>query len=37
MSSSHHKESWIDRWWILLIIIFGLLFIAMLDSFHPMG
>jgi len=37
MSSSRKQVSWVDRWWILLVIIFGLLFVAMLDSFHPMG
>jgi hypothetical protein len=37
MSSAHEPESWFDRWWILLVIIFGLLFLTMLVSFHPMG
>lgn len=37
MSSSHEQESWFDRWWILLVILFGVLFVAFLDSFHPMG
>jgi hypothetical protein len=37
MSSPHEQESWVDRWWILLVILFGLLFVALLFSFHPMG
>lgn len=37
MSSSHEKESWFDRWWILLVILFGVLFVTLLVSFHPMG
>jgi len=35
--SSHHQEPWIDRWWIPLVILFGVLFVALLDFFHPMG
>ena len=34
MSSAHH-EPWLDRWWPLLVILFGVLFVTMLVSFHP--
>lgn len=39
MSSSHGHgtESWLDRWFPLLVIIFGLLFVTMLVTFKPMG
>ena len=30
------KESvWLDRWWPLLVILFGILFVALLVSFKP--
>lgn len=35
MSSSHESESWLDRWWQLLVILFGLLFVLILVSFNP--
>ena len=35
MSSSHHSEPWIDRWWPLLVITFGLIFVTFLISFKP--
>jgi len=35
MSSS--SESWLDRWWPLLLIIFGVAFVTFLVSFHPLG
>jgi steroid 5-alpha reductase family enzyme len=35
MSSSHKSEPWIDRWWPLLVIVFGLLFVTLLTQFHP--
>jgi hypothetical protein len=35
MSSS--SESWLDRWWPLLVILFGLAFVTLLVSFHPLG
>lgn len=37
MSSSHKTESWLDRWFPLLVIAFGLLFLTLLVSFKPMG
>jgi hypothetical protein len=37
MSASHGSESWLDRWFPLLVIIFGVLFVTLLVSFKPMG
>ncbi len=36
-SHGHETESWLDRWFPLLVIIFGVLFVALLVSFKPMG
>jgi hypothetical protein len=33
--SSSHKASWLDRWWPLLVILFGTTFIATLALFSP--
>jgi hypothetical protein len=27
--------SWVDRWWPLLVILFGILFVTILDTFAP--
>lgn len=35
MSSSHESQSWIDRWWPLLLILFGLTFVSVLVFFKP--
>ena len=35
MSSSHKSGSWLDRWWPLLLILFGMTFIATLALFSP--
>ena len=35
MSSSTESESWLDRWWPLLLISFGLLFVLVLVTFSP--
>ncbi len=35
MSASHESKSWIDTWWPLLVILFGVLFISTLVFFHP--
>jgi len=29
------KESWLDRWFPLLVIAFGLVFLTLLVSFKP--
>jgi len=33
--SSSHKEPWLDRWWPLLVILYMLMFVTLLVSFHP--
>jgi len=33
MSSS--KESWLDRYWTVLVILFGLIFVTVLITFKP--
>jgi hypothetical protein len=33
--SSSRKSSWLDRWWPLLLILFGLTFISTLAFFSP--
>jgi steroid 5-alpha reductase family enzyme len=35
MSSSSEVVSWVDNWWPLLVILFGLLFLIMLVTFSP--
>lgn len=35
MSSSSESERWLDRWWPLLVILYGVLFVAILVSFKP--
>lgn len=35
MSESNHSEPWIETWWPLLVIVFGLIFVGTLVSFHP--
>jgi hypothetical protein len=32
---SSHKSSWLDTWWPLLVILFGVLFVSILNGFHP--
>jgi hypothetical protein len=29
------KESWLDRYWTVLVILFGLLFVTVLITFKP--
>jgi hypothetical protein len=33
--SSSSKSSWLDRWWPLLLILFGLIFISTLAFYSP--
>lgn len=33
--SSSAREHWLDRWWPLLVILYGVLFVSMLVSFSP--
>lgn len=35
MSSPNESGSWLDRWWQLLVILFGLIFVTFLVSFSP--
>jgi hypothetical protein len=35
MSSSSESESWMDRWWPLLVILYGVFFITVLVTFSP--
>jgi hypothetical protein len=35
MSEGHETTSWLDRWWPLLLIGFGLIFTSVLVSFNP--
>ena len=37
MSVSHKSESWVDRWFPLLVIAFGLLFLALLGGLQADG
>ena len=36
MSEKKQREAWIDRWWTLLLIIFGVGCVGILVLFHPM-
>jgi hypothetical protein len=33
--SSSSASHWLDRWWPLLVILYGVLFVSILVSFHP--
>jgi hypothetical protein len=35
MSASNESVPWIDRWWPLLVILFGVVFVSVLVSFYP--
>jgi hypothetical protein len=35
MSSLGEREWWFDRWFPLLVILFGLIFVSVLVSFKP--
>jgi hypothetical protein len=35
MSLAKDREVWVDRWWPLLLILFGVLFVTFLVSFKP--
>jgi hypothetical protein len=35
MSLANDREVWVDRWWPLLLILFGVLFVTVLVSFKP--
>ena len=35
MSLASDREPWCDRWWPLLVILFGIIFVSILVSFKP--
>jgi hypothetical protein len=35
--SSKHSESWVERNWQVFVIAFGLIFLTLLVSFHPVN
>jgi steroid 5-alpha reductase family enzyme len=35
MSLASKRESWLDRWWPLLVILFGLIFVSFIVTFKP--
>jgi hypothetical protein len=35
MSSSHETQSWLDTWWQLLVILFGIAFALILALWTP--
>ena len=37
MSSSHPQQSLIERYWQVLVILFGVLFVAILLAYNPHG
>jgi hypothetical protein len=37
METPHHKQSWLERYWWLLVIAFGIICILCLDFWHPMS
>ena len=37
MSELGRREPWVERHWSWLVILFGVLFVTLLDSFAPKG
>ena len=37
MSLASGRESWVDRWWLLLLILFGVIFVTFIVVFKPMS
>jgi hypothetical protein len=35
MSASNDSRTWLDRWWLVLVILFGLIFVAVIANFSP--
>ena len=35
MSSHHEHTPWIDRYWQVLVILYGIAFVTLLVSFKP--
>jgi hypothetical protein len=37
MDSSSEPGWWLDRWWPLFVILFGVIFVSILVSFKPVS
>jgi len=37
MESSHKSAPWWETWWPLFVIVFGITFVTILVSFHPVN
>ncbi len=35
MNSEHESESWLERWWPLLVIVFGATYILVWAMWNP--
>ncbi|MGF7181568.1 type II secretory pathway component PulF [Tunturiibacter psychrotolerans] len=35
--SSSSESSWLNSWWPLLVILFGVIFVTVLVTFHPVN
>ena len=35
MSASHNPSHWMDTWWPLFVILYGIIFVACLVCFNP--
>ena len=35
MSLAHVRQTWLERWWPLLVILCGLLFVAIILTYNP--
>ena len=35
LDSTSEPGWWLDRWWPLMVILFGILFVAVLVTFNP--
>lgn len=35
MSASHESEPWLERWGLVLVIVYGLIFVTTLVTFSP--
>jgi len=33
--NSSKESSWLESWWPLLVILYGVLFVSILATFHP--
>ncbi len=35
MSSSHDSKHWLETWWPLLVILYGVTFVLIIDNYMP--